>query len=112
MASSSANHTQLVHATLRHCAGRSDIIIWNHPTGFDPVRKIHYGLNGSSDMIGCRAILITPDMVGETIGQFIGPEVKTGKGVRTKRQLAFARAIERLGGLCPLIRSEEDLECL
>ena len=76
-------------------------------------RHIRYGLANdskavsaafkSSDLIGVRPVLITPEHVGMTIGQFVAIEVKRGgwayKGNdREKAQLAFLHAIEAVGG--------------
>ena len=43
--------------------------------------RIHFGLTvGSSDLIGLRSVVITQDMVGTTIAQFVGVETKTATG--------------------------------
>jgi hypothetical protein len=53
-------------------------------------RHIKYGLGaGSPDLVGWRSIVITADMVGMTLAQFVGLEVKTATGSPTERQEAW-----------------------
>ncbi len=76
-------------------------------------RMIRYGLCNdsaqlnkvikSSDLIGIRPVVITPDMVGHTIGQFVAREVKrpgwSYHGTdREVAQMAFGQKVLQMGG--------------
>ena len=72
-------------------------------------RTVSFGLcKGSSDLIGIRPLLIIPEHVGRTIGQFVAFELKTVKGRATKEQKMFLELIERNGGVAAIVRSVED----
>jgi hypothetical protein len=71
-------------------------------------RLVRYGLApGSSDLIGWRTITVTPDMVGQTVAQFVAIEVKD-RGRATPEQLTFIEAVTRAGGLAGVARSPDD----
>ena len=74
-------------------------------------RFVRYGLcKGSADLIGIRPVLITPEMVGTTIGQFVGREVKTERGRPSELQVMFLDLINRNGGIGAIVKSAEEAE--
>ncbi len=75
--------------------------------------QVPYGLcKGSSDLIGWRSLVITPEMVGQTFARFVAIEVKGTLGKRKYQlrpeQKLFLSLVERSGGLAGVARSEED----
>jgi hypothetical protein len=69
---------------------------------------VRYGLcPGSSDLIGYRTIVITPDMVGRRLAVFAAVEVKD-RAAPTDQQQAFLQLIEQAGGLAGIARSVPD----
>ena len=57
----------------------------------------------SADLIGIRPVLITPQMVGAVLGQFVSREVKASnwrwRGTdREQAQMAWAELVNSLGG--------------
>jgi hypothetical protein len=72
---------------------------------------VRYGLMvGSGDLIGWRPVTITPDMVGQTIGQFVSLEVKGPRGQVSEAQQRWAAMVEAGGGLALVVRGPDELE--
>ena len=70
---------------------------------------VAYGLcPGSSDLIGWREVLITSEMVGKTVAQFVALEVKSNSGRPTPEQIAFLLTVMKSGGLSSLVFSLEE----
>ena len=69
-------------------------------------RPLHAGLCvGSSDLIGWRLRVITPEMVGQRIAQFVAIEVKSETGRTTPQQDQFLSQIQGAGGCGGVARS-------
>jgi hypothetical protein len=76
-------------------------------------RPFHAGLcQGSSDLIGWRSVVVTPDMVGQTVAVFVAIEAKTGSGRPSEAQRLFLAAVKGAGGIAGIARSPEDAELL
>ncbi len=81
---------------------RKGWVLWRNNTGtlFDRTgRPVSFGLKGSADIIGLRPVQITADMVGQTIGQFVAIEIKTGRQKLRPAQKSFCDMVLRLNGL-------------
>lgn len=71
-------------------------------------RRASFGLCvGSSDTIGLRRVLITPEMIGRNLGVFTAIEVKD-RAPATAEQLAFIRMVQKFGGFAGIARSVDD----
>lgn len=105
-----------VQAVVRLEASRKGVLLWRNNVGALKDERgvpVRYGLANttagenkilkSGDLIGVRPVLIGPQHVGQTIGQFVSREVKE-KGwsysatPREEAQLAWAQLILSAGG--------------
>jgi hypothetical protein len=79
------------------------VLAWENKTGEGHFRGawIRFGLEGSSDVIGCMAN-----------GKFMAIEVKTGTGRLEGQQDRFAEAVVKRGGHYGIARSVEDAVAL
>ena len=69
-------------------------------------RPLHAGLcKGSSDVIGWTPVLVTPEMVGQTLAVFTAIEVKAGRVPVTEEQERFVAAVVAAGGIGRVVRS-------
>jgi len=76
-------------------------------------RHVRMGLfPGSGDLIGWRTLTITPDMVGQSIAQFLSIEVKTPTGKVRPDQRNWLDQINAAGGLAIIARSVTDTDNL
>ena len=96
--------------------GRGPVRLWRNNVGAlrdQRGRLVTYGLcKGSSDLIGLRQLLITPQHVGRCVAVFTAIEVKTPAGRVSEEQQKFLRLVQQLGGLAGVVRSVTDAERL
>ena len=112
----SRRESDIKQQILADLGGDSRYLIWNNPSGtaITENRVIRYGLPGSPDVIGVVSVTITPSMVGQRVGLFLGIETKsltaTGRihGHHDPKQQAFQRRCESLGGLYVLAPASGD----
>ena len=73
-------------------------------------RPIRYGVcnPGGSDLIGWTPVVVTADMVGQTLAVFTACEVKTAAGKPTPHQMNFIAQVLRAGGFAGIARSGAD----
>lgn len=70
--------------------------------------RMHGARAGTSDYCGWRKVIITQEMIGKPIAQFVGIEMKTSKGKEGDAQAAFRKIVTDDGGLCAVCKSPED----
>lgn len=63
---------------------------------------------GSSDLIGLKSVVVTPEMVGKPVALFVACEVKTKSGRATAEQVAFVEMVNRAGGIGFIARDENE----
>lgn len=71
-------------------------------------RPFHAGVTGMSDLGGWSPLLITPDMIGETVSIYTQAEIKEDARP-TKEQLNWIDAVNRAGGRAGIAHNEQQL---
>lgn len=88
-------------------------LVWRNNVGLfktpDGKRSINIGVKGSPDIMAIKPTVITPDMVGQTVGIFVGVEVKTATGRQSEAQKKWQAVAESKGIEYVLARSENDI---
>jgi len=76
-------------------------------------RRMKTGLaTGSGDCVGWRTLVITPDMVGQRIAQFVSLEAKSATGRARADQTAWAAAVTAAGGVAGICRTVDEARTL
>lgn len=115
-----AEKIQLEASKFRIWLGRNNSgSLMNHEA--KPPRPVRFGLGNiskkvqenfrSSDFVGIFPVVITPDMVGKTVGVFVASETKRPgypKDARYRAQKAFIDFIKNNGGIADFNTSAED----
>lgn len=108
-----------VNDTIREfSAKRDDLVLWRNNRGEALTSNgatVRYGVgpNGASDWIGYRVLVVTPDMVGCEIAQFIAVEAKApDAGPPDDAQFRFISRVNVAGGKAIVVRERKDLESL
>lgn len=73
-------------------------------------RPFHAGVAGMSDLGGWVPVVVTPEMVGQTIAVYAQVEVKTETGRASPEQTAWIKAVNEAGGRAGIARNNDDLE--
>lgn len=71
-------------------------------------RLVNVGFEGLSDLLGGSPVVITPEMVGQTLLVITAVEVKAGDDKPRPKQPEFIAFIKKAGGRAGFARSVED----
>ncbi len=107
-------------------SSRGIVLLRNSSGGFKDStgRFVYFGLGHtgkgnqvySSDGLGWRSVLITPEMVGQRIAQLIAAEIKVPGGhtdpIRLAGQKNFIEQIVKAGGVGGIVHSVEEFRAL
>ncbi|WP_421930015.1 VRR-NUC domain-containing protein [Nitratireductor rhodophyticola] len=85
--------------------GPNDVVIRN-------ARPFHAGVKGMSDLGGWSPLVITGEMIGETVAVCTQVEVKFGRDRLSAEQSNWIDAVNSAGGRAGVARNEEDLKAI
>lgn len=70
-------------------------------------RLINSGIEGMADLIGPTPVVVTPEMVGQTLAIYTTVEIKT-TDYPTEAQKKWIAAVKKMGGRAGIARTPED----
>ena len=65
---------------------------------------------GGSDLLGFRPIIVTSEMIGQRIAQFVAIEVKQPGKKPTPEQAHFIETVQKAGGLAGILTDPEQVK--
>ena len=66
--------------------------------------------DGAGDLVGYKIIVITPEMVGMKVAQYVNLEAKTNTGYASDDQLFVNEQVRKDGGIAGIIRPKTGVE--
>lgn len=96
--------TKIRNKIFKEIGGRQDCRLFRNNCGMAIMpdgSRVKFGIAnpGGADLIGWRAITVTPDMIGDRVAVFLAIEVKPPKKKATKKQENFICQVRISGGL-------------
>ena len=79
-----------------------DMLLLKHPT------RVMGAPAGTSDVIGCRTVVITPEMVGKTFAQFCALEIKRPGEAPKKHQERYLALMRSRGAVAGAATSPQE----
>lgn len=105
--------TDIVHNIMLAVA-KAGGVCWKNVRGsfwtIDKSHRVKAGLlcDGASDLIGFIPVVVTQEMVGQTVAVFYACEVKTASGRIRPEQENFINQVRKRGGKAGVARNIED----
>lgn len=88
---------------------RQEVIVNAGDVVIRQARAFNAGLcKGSSDFIGFKSVIVTPEMVGKPIAVFLASEIKTKSGKASDEQILFTNMVNKFGGIGIIVTDESE----
>lgn len=88
---------------------RQEVIVNPGDVVIRQARAFNAGLcKGSSDFIGFKSVVVTPEMVGTTVAIFLASEIKTKSGKASPDQILFTNMVNKFGGIGIIVTDENE----